>query len=429
MLLLPIVACCVVGFRPNTTQPIGFLADLTQYRTRLSILLPLVALMGPRHGSANKSKKNIGTTAVKKKPAQSSGARRHFAQRALSPSAGAAARLLEAMPWLLTMLLPLQRAAIQKGTEVQYLGAVWSFHLWLSASKVAVVSLELVDSLLSRYLQSVYEDGGPPSIGNKTLAAVLHFWPQLGLRIPVAFPCAFRCLRGWQKLCPPRTRAPLPLAALLSIVVKLLSWSEIGMAIAIWIGFHSYLRPRELSGLRCCQLVRPSLAPGAPTARWRLNLHPQQFLMASKTGYWDETIDLDDPITSSWLRDFLTVLREQDDIAPLWPFSHAQLVALYKAATQPLDLTALETSLYALRHGGPSLDWSLGRRALLEIKSRGRWTSDASLRRYQKSALLQREVEKMPTAVQNLAAAADTQLEALFRDPASATALLRSHGL
>ena len=54
---------------------------------------------------------------------------------------------------------------------------------------------------------------------------------------------------------------------------------------------------------------------------------------------------------------------------------------------------------YTLRHGGASADRLMDRRSLAEVKRRGRWRSDASLRRYEKSTIVLRQVALMPALV------------------------------
>ena len=82
-----------------------------------------------------------------------------------------------------------------------------------------------------------------------------------------------------------------------------------------------------------------------------------------------------------------------------------------------LQLTRLECSLYALRHRGASSDFLLRRRPLAEVKQRGRWLSDASLRRYQKSAVAQREVLKMTRAAQAAAISVEKNLQQVLESP------------
>ena len=67
--------------------------------------------------------------------------------------------------------------------------------------------------------------------------------------------------------------------------------------------------------------------------------------------------------------------------------------------------------LYSLRHGGASWDALRRARDMLGIKRRGRWRSDASLRRYEKAARAQKEVQRMSRATLNFAAAVEADLE------------------
>jgi hypothetical protein len=157
---------------------------------------------------------------------------------------------------------------------------------------------------------------------------------------------------------------------------------------------------------------------------WSINLHPQEFLRASKTGYFDETITLDDPQSCSCLSLYFEVLRQNGEDEPLWPFTHEELVKQYHAATTALKFKDLETSLYGLRHGGASADFLLCRRALSDIKFRGRWTSDSSLRRHQKSAVAQREVFKLSAAARSAARAIESDFSKILDSPTRARQLI-----
>jgi hypothetical protein len=64
-----------------------------------------------------------------------------------------------------------------------------------------------------------------------------------------------------------------------------------------------------------------------------------------------------------------------------------------------LNLTALKPTRYSLRHGGAS-EVRLGRkRSLAEIKRRGRWASDTSLKRYTKETRLMSELVKLDSRI------------------------------
>ena len=55
----------------------------------------------------------------------------------------------------------------------------------------------------------------------------------------------------------------------------------------------------------------------------------------------------------------------------------------------------LSPHLYSLRHGGASWDLVTARRTLPEIKGRGRWFADTSVRRYTKSARAFKEEQRI----------------------------------
>ena len=52
--------------------------------------------------------------------------------------------------------------------------------------------------------------------------------------------------------------------------------------------------------------------------------------------------------------------------------------------------------MYMLRHSGASTDFALKHRSLAEIKLRGRWRGDQSLRRYDKGGRLAEQLNKLP---------------------------------
>jgi hypothetical protein len=210
-----------------------------------------------------------------------------------------------------------------------------------------------------------------------------------------------------------------------AILVKLLASSEIAMAVCLLVGTRCYLRPCELTSLRRGQLVRPQLMGGNHFKFWAVNLHPETQGKMSKTGYFDESIVLDDASGLTFLSPFLEILREGDPSSPLWPFKHVQLVQRFAQCSQQLGLDKLHCCLYALRHAGASADWLTRARSLQEIKTRGRWVSDASLRRYQKAAVAQKQLELMPTAVQTMASSALDILPRIFHSPELAQHLLR----
>ena len=126
-------------------------------------------------------------------------------------------------------------------------------------------------------------------------------------------------------------------------------------------------------------------AGGWPShAHWSVILH--EFIgedsQPSKTGEFDESLLLDLPE-----HEYLSgVLREwRRDTAPderFVPFAQSHLACAFRLSGMLLGLDP-PPKLYQLRHSGPSADFAGGRRSLDSIKRRGRWRTDASVRRYE----------------------------------------------
>eukprot|EP00973_Karenia_brevis_P091417 12407353-Karenia_brevis.AAC.1 len=69
---------------------------------------------------------------------------------------------------------------------------------------------------------------------------------------------------------------------------------------------------------------------------------------------------------------------KRDSIRNAALFKEDQTTWLSHFKRSPVRLGQKPSSLYCLRHSGPSADWLHRRRSLVEIKKRGRWASDAS---------------------------------------------------
>ena len=71
----------------------------------------------------------------------------------------------------------------------------------------------------------------------------------------------------------------------------------------------------------------------------------------------------------------------------MWTFTYHMLLSKFKMDCHELGLT--DPSLYRLRHRGASHDAAARLRGIAEIKRRGRWAKDNSVRRYDKRTWLQ----------------------------------------
>eukprot|EP00973_Karenia_brevis_P029559 4077560-Karenia_brevis.AAC.1 len=87
---------------------------------------------------------------------------------------------------------------------------------------------------------------------------------------------------------------------------------------------------------------------------------------------------------------------------------------VFNRAVAAMGMDVLRPSLYSLRHGGASEDLLRKRRNLAEVRRRGRWQTDTSLRRYSKETRLLSELSKIPSAILDYGRLIDMSIERIF---------------
>jgi hypothetical protein len=116
-------------------------------------------------------------------------------------------------------------------------------------------------------------------------------------------------------------------------------------------------------------------------------------------GLSDESILLDSPVLP-WIGDILYEIAT--DPIYLLDITYDQLVGDWKRALKNLGLAENHAVLYQLRHAGPSHDRYMKLRSLPEVKQRGRWAADSSVRRYEAHARISQEFHALPKQTQRL---------------------------
>ena len=148
-----------------------------------------------------------------------------------------------------------------------------------------------------------------------------------------------------------------------------------------------------------------------PAAKGLL-ISPAASGIPGKTGQFDESVSID---SHPWLHPFLVELvRNRPSAAKLFPVSAEQARGIFTAACDRLGLGPLRPSIYGLRHGGASFDLLHKRRTMNEIKLWGRWSPDASLKRYAKESRLLQETHKIPAVTHSFGILIDHNLERSF---------------
>lgn len=288
----------------------------------------------------------------------------------------------------------LETASVQLPTIRDYVRRLGWFRHHLDSRRSAGADLEAsADEAIAAWFDLLFQRGHSSADGQKFLAALQHLWP--GLQAKVQLPRSCRVVKGWWKLRPLRSRAPLPFQALMGILGALLHRGLHDEATAVLIAFVGYLRPSELLAIQPDTLVPP--LQGAPGLQrcWGIILGDFAKGKSNKTGEFDESVLLDWP-DLDFLSPVLLELHQRPANRPVWDFDAPHLTTALKTAAAEAMVDTLEPQLYSLRHGGASFDCLTRRRPLSEVKKRGRWRRDASVRRYEKAAVAARQAYRLP---------------------------------
>jgi integrase len=311
--------------------------------------------------------------------------------------------------------------AIGSATRVDYEKRYAAYLEWLRLRRIAMPrSTAELEVTLLRYLDEMLDNDLPANEGEKSVAAVKDAFPfATG---PMSMPRVRRALCGFRKAKPPRSRPPFPKELVAGVISLFISWGHRDAALQVATMFFTYARPGEIRGLRTQDLLPPVRERGVLSMSAIViapqNAFPGDPQRTTKTGVTDDHISLDRP---DWLGPALhhhARLRRPED--PLFTTPAHEMVRLFQKATAMLGVT--KACLYQLRHGGASEDIVSRLRTSDEVKARGRWRSEASLRRYAKPAQLQRLLASIPPAKRVFARNAWEQLQQIVAGHIDATA-------
>ena len=161
------------------------------------------------------------------------------------------------------------------------------------------------------------------------------------------------------------------------------------MAAWIVLVFAAYLRPSEAMRLTGRCLVAPV---SQLSLHWGILVNDAYLGVAGKTGMTDESVMIRDPLVFPILA---SLKRTHGDHQCLWNFTLAALQREFRAICEHLQLGALVTHLYCLRHGGASHDLLRQLLPLEEVHREGQWLSVNILTRYAKESRLLLEATKL----------------------------------
>ena len=283
----------------------------------------------------------------------------------------------------------LEERAVSKRVSQAYVTHLRAFLDWADRTGVPLGEDGEIDIGIVRYFNEKFFEGCMPHVGEKTAAVLLHSLPQYSKTGACALPRCWGALQGWRKLCPRRSRTPLPWGFWAALCCHLSNRGHLLKAVYVLLLVEAYMRPGEGLGL-----LREDLLPPAAgvSAAWTLLICPSGRPEVTKGGEQDDSVRLDSK-RLRWLDPVLLELSAGPRREKVFPFTYPELLRDFKlsaaAVGQP---TAVP---YQARHSGPSIDLASGARDLLSAKKRGRWKTDKSLVNYEKHGRLQLAMAKL----------------------------------
>ena len=305
-------------------------------------------------------------------------------------------------------LTALEAAAVKIPTLTIYSLTIRNFYFWALAESKNWETIEELDRIVCFYLNQLALDGVGKATGNFIVAAICFFIPMATSSTMIR---SLRAMKGWAKLQPGKQRLPFPLVVLLAVVAHLLSKSKLASALGLLISFRCYLRPGEFQKLTTDMIVKASVNG---VMLYGLLLHPSDEGQCSKIGESDEAIYWD---TDAWMTTFFDLMLQAPAGQQLLNLAPGILKSDFLEICELLHLMSSEPCLYMLRHGGASHDLTNKLRPASEVKRRGRWVSDKSLKRYGKETRLLQMISKTRQSILNLGQLMESNLGQAFMNP------------
>lgn len=261
-----------------------------------------------------------------------------------------------------------------------------------------------VDNLMVEYMNQMYLEGYQSYKADRMIAAFLHECPNYGRNGGAKIPRTWRCIKGFRKLTPGRSRVGYPFAVWAAYAVEMKKLEKLRMSIFLLLSVSTYARPSELLRARVFSLVRPghNISKG-----WSLLLSPEEGPSRTKTGEFDTSLLIDSPYLLGWIEKFFECLKMAHPEERLWDFDYEEYQRTFQLIGKMLGMQATP---YQTRHSGPSIDRARNYRSQQEVQKRGQWKAAKSVMRYEKSARLAATWDSLPTQVQEYAKACEAEL-------------------
>jgi hypothetical protein len=275
----------------------------------------------------------------------------------------------------------LELASMGETSLKQYLATLAGFCACGPISKAELRDQERMDDRVVNWMNAEFARGSDAWKGEKVVAAIVALAPQYSKHGSYRIPKSMRCLKGWRRLCPGRSKKPHGWPVWKAIAVERARLGSVRAGIFTLVMVAAYLRIRELLSLTVASLMAPT---NQGVRYWTLLLFPAEFEERSKTGQADDTIALDCEAIQ-FLNPCFAQLARQDPTESLLGMAYLDFYRLFMKVSLTLGLPTRPSEG---RHSGPSIDRAMKTRTPEEVRRLGRWAALKSVGRYEKSGRL-----------------------------------------
>jgi hypothetical protein len=287
-------------------------------------------------------------------------------------------------------LTTLERCSVSRAIETQYAGYDQKIQNFCRAEGLPLPPNESTDDHLAEFMDQLYLEGKGMNEGEKILASIeYHHCTLKGKMVR-----SRKALRGWRKEVPPESRIPVPMVLVFGMAMTMLHRGHRTKALKMIMDFDTYMRPGEGIDLTVKSLVPPIKGGGKQYQWYAIVVRPFDELRPDKVGIFDNSIPLDSK-DRKWLGPLLhqmAKLRKSKD-SRLFDFSAEEYRKEFVTVASMMGVPNLHP--YQLRHGGAAEDLNAGTRSYQGVKARGRWQTDASVRRYTKVGKIQQLMNQL----------------------------------
>jgi integrase len=246
----------------------------------------------------------------------------------------------------------LEHVSVSNGVSVDYGNRLDALKDYVKQNGLAFEKDRDIEDATVEFSNGLNLQGRPASDGEKAVAALVFSQPRLSRSGGQALARVWKCLRGWRKIVPPRSRDPEAFEVWATIMYVLAGMNEYGMALMVAIGLNCYFRPGEALEIKVEDIIQPTRREAGPMS---IIIFPKERQRASKTGYMDNSCLLD-CTWMTWLPFAISAYLAETGKTHgyLFEFNYPQFSSAFMTACRRLNIK--DVVPYQWRHSGASID-------------------------------------------------------------------------